>query len=139
MTYSQSQLHNILKCDAAKTAATDSAGRPSLFQALVSAALVLLARFSKKRGPKTRNILILTLTLLLALHGGTREEKRAFLKRLLARHEERQERLYARYLAWRQRKCWMWGGGFQAGALKSKPHAVFPAHDQTSFDALIPD
>ena len=82
---------------------------------------------------------MLVLALLLCLHGGTREEKKAFIKGLVDANEVLQDRLDAAYLVWRQRKCWMWGGGYFVGALLALPREITGAGDQKSFAALIPD
>ncbi len=140
MTFSNSQPQNISPAiDAVQTSPTDLNGLSPLFQMLVSAALVLFAQFGVRRGPKTRCKIFAVLGLLYILYPGTHAEKRAFLKQLVARHAETQARLYARYLVWRQRKCWMWGGGFPAGALTLVPSVLSAARDRHSFDALIPD
>ena len=139
MTYLDSTLHTIENPDTKTRGDIDVAAIPSIFQMLMRAALVLMARFARARGPKTRNALILTLSLLLALHGGTSEEKQAFFERLVAKHKDIQKRLYARYRVWRQRKCWMWGGGFRAGILTAFQSVSVKTWDALTFDALIPD
>ena len=80
-----------------------------------------------------------TVGALMFLHGGSREEKRAFIKRLFAESEARLDELYEKYRIWRQRKCWLWGGGFRASALANIPTVFTGARDLASFDALIPD
>lgn len=141
MTFSSSQPHNIALCaaDTAQILGDVSGGFSPVFQAVLRAALMMLARYSTRREPKTRKMLIAVLVLLLALFQGTRDEKRAFLKRLIAQHNEIQARVYARYKIWRQRKCWMWGGGFRAGVLAAFRSGFTSACDKKSFDALIPD
>lgn len=117
-------------------------GTVPVFQTLVRFALRLLAQYYAvhgKRGPETRKFIVFTLAVLLCLYKGTMEEKRAFLKRLMAKHQEVHDRLYARYLVWRQRKCWMWGGGYRAGALSCMPNPTTPILASRSFAALIPD
>ena len=83
--------------------------------------------------------LMFTVGALMFLHSGTREEKRAFIKRLFAESEARLDELYEKYRIWRQRKCWMWAGGLRAGALAAMPSVFSGALDLASFDALIPD
>lgn len=139
MTHSNSRPHNIDSRNAAETRGGDAPGFPALFQFLVNAVRAVLLRLSRTRGPKARRALVITLMLLMTLHGGTREEKAAFLKDLIERHEETLDRIYARYRIWRQRQCWMWGGGFYAGALSALPKAFTGARVPKSFDALIPD
>lgn len=75
----------------------------------------------------------------MTLYRGTREEKRAFLQDLIDRHEETLDKICARRLIWRQRKCWMWRGGFYAGALAGLTAAVNGARVRLAHDALIPD
>ena len=122
-----------------KPAYNDMAALSVMFRVLVSAVRAVLLQLSRTRGPKTRKALVITLMALMCLHGGTRQEKRAFLQDLIDRHEETMDRIYARYRVWRQRKCWMWGGGFYAGALSALPETIDGARVQLSFDALIPD
>lgn len=117
----------------------ESDERASLFMTLLKLAMVLLARFSRARGPKTRRALVFVLAVLLCLHDGTDAEKKAFLASLIKANETLQNQLYAAYLVWRQRKCWMWGGGFFAGAITTLPVDVACAGYQRSFAALIPD
>jgi hypothetical protein len=70
---------------------------------------------------------------------GAFQEKKAFLESQFAKVGARLARITAKYIIWRQRKCWMWGGGFMCGAVARLPDRLIAARDQKSFDALIPD
>ena len=142
MKHLSSRPHNIGKQGADPKPGDIFTGYSPLLQRLMRFVLSLLALRCApggKRGPKTKALLIFAVALLAALHGGTREDKRAFIKRLFAKHEEIQDRLQAKYMMWRQRKCWAWGGGYYPGALAALPTAMTGARDLQSFDALIPD
>ena len=113
-----------------------------LFLAVLRMALSLLAQYGAaggKRGPKTKAKLIFSLCLLFTLSCGSFAEKRAFLKRVLAHAKDTQDRLYAAYLVWRQRKCWMWGGGYAPGTVTGLPYVMSSLSAALSHDALIPD
>ena len=139
MKHLSSRPHNIDTQTTANLSDAEIAALPFLFQMLVNMALRLLAKCARSRSAKPRARLMVIFGALAYLHGGTREDKRAFLKRLFARHEEIQDHLQAVYMTWRQRKCWMWGGGFRAEGLAIFPARSGAARDLQSFDALIPD
>ena len=65
---------------------------------------------------------------------GTREEKTEFFHRMFERlHAKRNARLKAlrtAYMVWRQRKCWMWGGGFRRCVLAILPDVFDGAKDE---------
>ena len=87
--------------------------------------------------------MLLVMSILLSLIPGTRAEKSARLRQIFAKANARMAALRREYIIWRQRKCWMWGGGFMNGALASLTDNVgglfARAGDLQSFDALIPD
>ena len=139
MTYSNSRPHNAQTRSTLKRPEDSFAGFPTVLEILVTAVWAVLLRLSRTRGPKARKALVITLMALMCLHGGTREQKTAFLQDLIDTHERTLDRIYARYRVWRQRKCWMWGGGFYKGALTALPTTCSGARDRKSFDALIPD
>lgn len=118
---------------------TEASNLPQLFSALVNMALILLSRYGRGRSAKTRTALKITLTLLYILHGGSAEERRDFVERLLASQTKRLDQLYAKYLLWRQRQCWNWGGGFRAARLGFVTDVPGSPQAIPSFDALIPD
>lgn len=70
---------------------------------------------------------------------GTFAEKKALLGSHFAALTARLDRIYKRYLAWRQRKCWMWGGGCLARPLTPVIGAFAKTRDCTDFAARIPD
>ena len=83
------------------------------------------------------------LALIMATQAGTREQKTELLTRLFAKRGARRRirltKIYAKYLIWRQRMCWMWGGGFRAACVEVMRLEFISAQDQISFDALIPN
>ena len=113
MTYLNSRPHDISASETDRDTLAPHSGAmtaPSPLRVMITTAIIhILARLSKTRAPAKRKMLVAALMFFTALHGGTRSEKRAFLKRLIDRNEEIQNRLAARYKVWRQRKCWMWG------------------------------
>jgi hypothetical protein len=70
---------------------------------------------------------------------GTCQQKKALLESHFSKAEAKLGRLRAAYKIWRQRMCWMWGGGFMAAGLTGCEGGSLPALDLMSFDALIPD
>ena len=70
---------------------------------------------------------------------GSYQQKNALLASHFAKANAKLGRLRAKYMIWRQRMCWMWGGGFMGGALAILPNVFVAALDQKSFDSLIPD
>lgn len=139
MKHLSSRPHDIETQTTANLSDAEIAALPFLFQMLVNMALRLLAKCARSRSAKPRARLMVIFSALAYLHGGTREEKRAFINSLIARSEARLDVVYARYRIWRQRQCWMWGGGFPAGALTALQGVSISARDTLSFDALIPD
>ena len=88
---------------------------------------------------KPYRLMMMLLSMILMVLPGSRAEKRARLKEIMDKASARMDALYERYLTWRQRKCWMWGGGFMNAMLAVLMAGPNAASDLTSFDALIPD
>ena len=128
-----------------------------VFRAMVVLGLSLLSRvcaafedslrYNCDHNTKKFKVAMLAMILFMMTLKGSREEKTEFLgrlvERLYAKRNARLKELQAKYLVWRQRKCWAWGGGFIGGSIcksvNSLPDMVLTAGDQKSFDALIPD
>jgi hypothetical protein len=104
------------------------------------------ARAERTGCPRDRlisKLIMMMFAVILTRLTGSNADKAAMLERMFMKvHAKRRKRLqdlYAKYLVWRQRKCWMWSGGFMSRALAAVPDVYVAAHDQKSFDALIPD
>ena len=140
-----------------QTNEADFAALAPVFRGVVALGLSLLARFcgafedslryNCDHNTKKFNVAMLAMILFMCALKGTREEKTEFLwrmfEKLYAKRKAHMKELHAKYLVWRQRKCWAWGGGlgggFMAGALAILPNVFVAARDEKSFDALIPD
>ena len=96
-------------------------------------------RSGYEKDSKAFRAAVLALVLLMMALKGSRAEKDIFLEKLFARLGQRLARIYARYIIWRQRMCWMWGGGLRCGLLSVLPRVFISAEDHVSFDALIPN
>ena len=70
---------------------------------------------------------------------GSYQQKKALLESHFAKVTAKLDHLRAAYMIWRQRMCWMWGGGFISPSLAGLPGVFMAACDQKSFDALIPN
>ena len=124
-----------------------------VFRAVVVLGMSLLARvcgafedslrYNCDHNTKKFRAAMLAMILFMIALKGSRAEKTEFLGRmfekLYAKRNARLKDLYAKYLTWRQRQCWMWGGGFKASCLAYVPDMFVAADDQWSFDALIPN
>ena len=128
-----------------------------VFRAAVVLGLSLLARvfgsfedslrYNCDHNAKKFKAAMLAMILFMIVLKGSREEKTEFLGRmfekLYAKRNARLKELRAKYIIWRQRKCWAWSdslrGGFICGSVTSLPNAMIAARDKQSFDALIPN
>lgn len=100
-------------------------------------------RYNCDHSTRKFKIASLAVILFMIVLPGTREEKQEFFdrmfERLYAKRNARLKNLRAAYIIWRQRKCWMWAGGFRNLSLSYLTDVFAGAPDKTSFDALIPD
>ena len=87
---------------------------------------------------KAAAIMFALATLMVCLPGSF-QEKKALLIHHFTKVGARLDKLYKAYLVWRQRKCWMWGGGYTPGSVSTAANECMPRGDRMSFDAFIPD
>ena len=139
--------------NAAQNAATPAAPKVSrVLRLMMAIAMWLVGKMAQARThdgaermlkSKAIHAGIIAFLVLLAILPGTRAEKRRLWMSMFAKAKERTnaklDKLYKAYLVWRQRKCWMWGGGFMNSALARMTDVFKGAPDGKSYDALIPD
>mgnify|MGYP007079445258 CR=1 FL=1 len=147
MTYSTETPHNQtpIAADPAQTDAAYSASISPMVTAIILRLLHGLAALKFRNGSgRFRNSakaagLFSAIAVIMACQPGTVRDKIAFLKDLCAVLGTRLDRIYKRYLIWRQRKCWLWGGGPGHTLPARQSGTPGMARDRLSFDALIPD
>ena len=163
MTYSNnrhqsgSQHLSLFTSNTLQTNDADFAALAPVFRGVVALGLSLLARmcgafedslrYNCDHNTKKFKVAMLAMLLFMCALKGTREEKTELLwrmfEKLYAKRKARMKELRAKYLVWRQRKCWAWGGrfdgGFRGGLFARVSGDNIQAQDQISFDALIPN
>ena len=124
-----------------------------VFRGVAVAAMLLLARiisafedslrYNCDHNTKKFKATMLAMILFMIVLKGSREEKTEFLhrlfERLYAKRTARMKELQAEYTVWRQRKCWMWGGGLRVATPVCSLSGFVFGKDRKCYDALIPD
>ena len=146
MTYlnSKDQNPSPLTSTPVQTHAAYIAGVSPVVQAVIAKLLLWLAGATSGNrnrvfGSGKAGAVISALVMIMICLPGSFAQKKALLQSHIDKVAATCAKLYAAYLVWRQRKCWMWGGGFMSGALTGLCDVFAGARDQKSFDALIPN